>query len=115
MNLKDILLKILAIADFPNNKREEFIKTFYDYLFTKLVTELGGVDPSSAQKLASAAQNFETDPQQAEKVWREFNQDPQLKEKIDQVLNEVIGELVDDIAKSATDAQKQQILASLPG
>lgn len=114
MNLEQILKNILTVADYPKDKQQKFINTFYQYLFTKILAEIDSIDPRTAQNLSYQLTNVQENPDVLNKIWDELYQNPKIKEKIDQISEEVIGELADDISQSATDSQKQQILASLP-
>lgn len=111
MNFGDFLRKILAVANFPENKRNKFIEIFYQYYYFRLIDEIGGVDPAYGQRLTTAVDNLETDPGQFETVWRELESNVEFKQKIDEVTDEVIGYLVSDIEKSASDEEKAQILS----
>lgn len=113
MNFDEILQNILKHSDYPAEKREEFINTFYEYLLTRLLKEIGAVDATSVQKLVSATKNT-TNQDEFNKALLEISKNPQVKQKIDSISNEVIGQLVDDVAAYATEGQKQKILSSLP-
>lgn len=113
MNFQDFLVKVLSIANFPENKRKKFIEIFYKYYFVRLIDTIGGIDPGYGQKLTTAIDNLETDPKQFETVWQELEDNAEFKQKIDEVTDEVIGYLVSDIEKSADDEQKAQILATV--
>lgn len=113
MNFEEILSKVLAIADYPQDKRQDFINTFYEYLFMRLVSAVREVDPDSADKvMALNAQG--ADAEDFKKVFEEISKNEKVKETIDKVSAGVVGELVDDIANSATEEQKKQILSTLP-
>lgn len=112
MNFQKVLDKVLEIAEFPQEKRQEFVTTFYEYLYMRLVSEIREVDSASADKVMEVnAQG--ADAQRLKQVFEEISQNPKVKAKIDTVTDEVISKLVDDVAKFATDAQKQQILAAI--
>jgi translation initiation factor RLI1 len=114
MNSGQILTNILTIADYPAEKREEFITTFYEYLLTQLLNEASQTDQAASQKLGDVLQNPKSTPSEIEQVLREISQNPQIKEAIDKVTEEVLGKFVDDIDTSATEEQKQQMLSALP-
>lgn len=112
MNFDEILTKVLEIAQFPEEKRQEFVTTFYEYLYMRLVSEIREVDSASADKVMEA--NAEgADAEKLKQVFEEISQNPKVKAKIDEVTDEVISKLVDDVAQFATDAQKQQILTAI--
>jgi len=109
MNFDQILEKVLEIAEFPQEKRQEFITTFYEYLYMRMVSEIREVDEESADKVMEAnAQG--ADGEKLKQVFEEISKNPKVKAKIDEVTDEVIAKLVDDVAEFATNEQKQQIL-----
>ncbi len=113
MNFDEIIHKVLEIADFPEDKRREFVSIFYEYFFTRLLTEVREIDGASADKILASSQK-DTDPEAFKKVLDEISSNSNIKEKIEQVSDEVLGRLADDVAAYATDEQKQEILAVLP-
>lgn len=111
MDFNVILHRILDVAKYPDGKREQFVRDFYDYYFTKLIEQIGGVDPALAQKLMYAFDHYSENPQGLSELWNQMEADSQSKEVMNKVTNEVIGELVDDLLKNASEAEKQEILA----
>lgn len=112
MNYDEILEKVLEIAEFPESKRQEFVTTFYEYLYMKLVSEIREVDSESADKVIEGnAQG--ADAEKLKRVFEEISKNPKVKSKIDAVTDEVVSKLVDDVAKFATEEQKQQILSAI--
>jgi len=112
MNFDEILTKVLEIAEFPAEKRQEFVTTFYEYLYMRMVSEIREVDEESADKVMEAnAQG--ADAKKLKQIFEEISQKPKVKAKIDEVTDEVIAKLVDDVAKFATDEQKQKILSAI--
>ena len=112
MNFDEILTKVLEIAEFPQEKRQEFVTTFYEYLYMRMVSEIREVDEESADKVMEAnAQG--ADAKKLKQIFEEISQKPKVKAKIDEVTDEVIAKLVDDVAKFATDEQKQKILSAI--
>src|SRR3972149_2554315 len=112
MNFDEILTKVLEIAELPESKRQEFITTFYEYLYMRMVSEIRKVDEESADKVMEAnAQR--ADAKTLKKVFSEISRNPKVKAKIDEVTDEVISKLVDDVAKFATEEQKQKILTAI--
>ena len=109
MNFDQILEKVLEIAEFPQEKRQEFITTFYEYLYMRMDSEMREVDEESADKgMEANAQG--ADGEKLKQVFEEISKNPKVKAKIDEVTDEVIAKLVDDVAEFATNEQKQQIL-----
>ena len=112
MNFDQILTKVLEIAEFPQEKRQEFINTFYEYLYMRMVSEIREVDEESADKVMEAnAQG--ADAGKLKQVFDDISKNPKVKAKIDAVTDEVVSKLVDDVAKFATEEQKQQILTAV--
>lgn len=114
MNFDEILINILIVADYPADKRDGFINTFYRYLFTEIFAGIGKTDMISAQKFGEVIQNSEENADWSKQVLQKLYQNPGIKEKVDNISNAIIYELADDIVNSATESQKQQILAFLP-
>jgi len=112
MNFDEILTKVLEIAEFPEEKRQEFVTTFYEYLYMKLVSEIREVDAASADRVMEANSQG-ADAEKLKQVFEEISKKPEVKAKIDGVTDEVISKLVDDVAKFATEEQKQKILAAI--
>ena len=112
MNFDEILTKVLEIAEFPAEKRQEFVTTFYEYLYMRMVSEIREVGEKSADRVMEA--NAEgADAKKLKQIFEEISQNPKVKAKIDEVTDEVIAKLVDDVAKFATDEQKQKILTAI--
>src|SRR4030066_1403115 len=98
MNFDQILEKVLEIAEFPVEKRQEFITTFYEYLYMRLVSEIREVDSESADKVMEA--NAEgADAKKLKQVFDDISKNPNVKTKIDEVTDEVIAKLVGDVAE----------------
>ena len=112
LNFQKVLDKVLKIAEFPAEKRQEFINTFYEYLYMRMVSEIREVDEESADKVMEAnAQS--ADAKKLKQIFEEISQKPKVKAKIDEVTDEVISKLVDDVAEFATEEQKQKILTAI--
>lgn len=112
MNFRDILTNILVTANYPEQKRTQFINTFYEYLFVKLLNVLQVSDPITYHKLLEALEGAENSVDRINQSLQEAYKVPELKEKIDKVIEEVLGELAGDIVSSATEEQKAKILIS---
>lgn len=111
-NFDQILDKVLEIAEFPQEKRQEFVTTFYEYLYMRMVSEIREVDEESVDKIMEVNAKG-ADAEKLKQVFEEISQNPKVKAKIDTVTDEVIAKLVDDVAKFATEDQKQQILTAI--
>ena len=111
ITLRDVLTNILVTADYPEVKREGFIKSFWEYLMVMVLEEIKTNNPSLHQKLMGYFQGDEFSDRDIQEGLQEAYQDPELKEKLDKVVDKVIGEIVGDIGKYATDDQKKRILS----
>lgn len=114
MTVRDVLTAVLSNSNYPDSKRESFIRTFYDYLFVKLLAEIEKDDPTLYQKLMAYFDDPVGKSQEIQEGMQEAYQNPVLKEKMDKVVEEIAGELTGDIASYATQEQKQKIISSLP-
>ena len=112
LNFQKVLDKVLEIAEFPAEKRQEFVTTFYEYLYMRMVSEIREVDEESADKVMEA-NALGADAKKLKNVFEEISHNPNVKAKIDEVTDEVIAKLVDDVAKFATEEQKQRILTAI--
>ena len=112
LNFQKILDKVLEIAEFPQSKRQEFVTTFYEYLYMRMVSEIREVDEESADKVMEANAQ-KANAKTLKQIFSEISRNPKVKAKIDEVTDEVISKLVDDVAEFATDEQKQQILSAV--
>lgn len=111
--LRDILTNILVTADYPEVKREGFIKSYYEYLMVRLLDEIKTNDPVLHQKLISYFDDSSSSEKEIQEGLQEAYQNPILKPKLDKIVDEIIGELVGDFAKSATEDEKSKVLASV--
>ena len=109
MNFNDILQKILDIAGYPQEKREQFVRDFYNYYFSLLVGEIGGIDPSFARQLITALDKYKENPDLLNSLWAQLENDVKMKEIANRVANEVLGEIMDDFGKNASEEQKRQL------
>ncbi|KKU56660.1 MAG: hypothetical protein UX79_C0029G0003 [candidate division WWE3 bacterium GW2011_GWB1_47_11] len=112
LNFQKVLDKVLEIAELPESKRQEFVTTFYEYLYMRMVSEIREVDEEGADKVMEANTQG-ADAKKLKKVFEEISQNPKVKATVDEVTDEVIAKLVDDVAKFATEEQKQQILSAI--
>ncbi len=113
MNLDKILTDMLVTANYPKELHGQFIEAFYGYLFMKLITEIEGIDPASAQELKLAIQNYDSNPNQVTIVWEKLSLNPNLQPILQRVSEETFTELLSDIGSTSTEPQKAQILSSL--
>ena len=51
MTFDEILVKVLEISQFPEERRQDFVDTFYQYLFMTLVSEVQKEDPENSEKI----------------------------------------------------------------
>lgn len=114
MTLRDILVNILVTANYPQAKRTGFIKSFYEYLMVKILSEIQETNPALHQTLVSYFDDSASFEKEMQEGLREAYKNPELKARIDKVVDEVFSELAKDISKFATSEQKQKILSSLP-
>ena len=114
MNIDEILQLVLKAAEYPDNKRQDFINTFNGYLFTRQIEAVKEVDENLAVKLSTALNDSSISDSDFDSMWEEAEANPQIKERVDKAADKAINELVDDISASATVEQKQKILESLP-
>ncbi len=112
MNFEEILNKVLEIAQYPQEKREEFITTFYEFLYLKLVSEIREIDPEAADRVMTANARS-AGPDEMKKVFEEISKKPNIAEVVERISQEVIETFVDDVAKNATDDQKRKILEAI--
>ncbi len=115
MNFQVFLSKILDIANFPRDKRQKFLEIFYQYYFVRLIDAIGGVDPVYAQRMTTVVDNMKANPQAFGELWRELMGKEEFRLLIEQVTDEVVGYLVDDVMKSASDDERVQIQRLMNG
>ncbi len=114
ISFNDILTNILVVGNYPDVKREGFVRTFYEYIIVKMLNDLEKTKPELYQKLAACFSDDAATDKEIQEGLQEAYQNPELKERIDKVMEEVMGEFVTDVAKYSTKEQKQKILAGLP-
>lgn len=113
MGFLNFLNKLLDVANFSSDKRKKFVEIFYQYYYSRLVDAVGGLDPTYGQKLMYAIDHAKDNPEALGELWKELNGKEMFKAKIDEVTDEVVGYLLNDVIKSASDAEKAQILQSI--
>lgn len=109
MNFEDIINKVLEIADYPTDKREEFISTFYQYLFMRSVAEIREIDSEVADRIVSTSSHG-ADSESLKMVFEEASKDPKIAQSLEKVSTDVVADIIEDISKSATEDQKRKIL-----
>lgn len=112
MNFSVVLQTVLNGANYPQDKKEEFINTFNQYFFLSLLQEIKEIDELAYGKLAAAIRRG--DQGGFEEAFKYIFENSDLKQRLDRVSESVINELVEDISVSATDVQKRKILDALP-
>lgn len=96
---RDVLTNVLVTANYPEVKRQGFINTFYEYLILRIFEEIQKVDENLHQKLLGYfGENAMTSDKDIREGLQEAYQNPQLKLKIDKIIDEVTGELAQDVA-----------------
>lgn len=110
-SFNDILTNILVVGNYPDVKREGFIRTFYEYLTVKMLNELEKTKPELYQKLAAYFSDDLATDREIQEGLQEAYQNPELKEIIDRVTEEVMAEFVADVANYSTEEQKKAIIA----
>lgn len=113
LTARDILTNILVTADYPEVKREGFMRTFYEYLMVKVLKEVEQDDPQLYQKLMGCFADETATDREIQEGLQEAYGNPQLKEKMDKVVEQVIGELVSDVSKYSNEEQKKRITQAL--
>lgn len=109
MNFEKIINKVLEIADYPADRREEFVSTFYQYFFMRAVAEIRGINSEIADKIVSTSSHG-ADAESLRMVFEEASYDPKIAQSLEKVSTDVVADIVEDISKNATDEQKRKIL-----
>lgn len=112
MNFDKVLNLLLSVADYPQEKRDEFIETSNRYFSMRVMQAVKEEDGESFKKLQNVRKMG--DLSGFEKVFQEICRNPIIKKRVDSTSESVCVELIDDILVSATDIQKQKILGALP-
>ncbi len=113
VSFQDVLTNILVTADYPEVKREGFLRTFYEYLLVSMIKEIEATNPELYQKLMNYFSDTSATDREIQEGLQEAYGNPEIKEKMDKVVDKILGELVGDVAKYASDDQKKRILASV--
>ncbi len=113
MQFLNFLNKLLDVANFEETKRKKFVEVFYQYYYSRLVDAIGGIDPSSGQRFMRSVDNMRDNPEAFGLLWKELIAREDFKAKIDEVTDEVVGYLMSDVIKSASDEDKAQLASAL--
>ncbi|OGM11736.1 hypothetical protein A2Z22_05025 [Candidatus Woesebacteria bacterium RBG_16_34_12] len=108
-----ILNKILKIANLSDEEVKEFKEIFFQLLANNIIKTINKNDKLAFNSLIVSLEDTNKNPEKVRSVLTEAYKKPELKEKIDAAVGEVLDELVDTIAKSATEEQKQKILSEI--
>lgn len=111
--MNDLLNKIFAGANLPEEQKEKYINEINLGISIRVLESIYKLDKELAVKLAEAIKNSETDPNALNLMITKLKENPQMKEIINKTAEDVLTEFLQEIAKSATEEQKQQILSSL--
>jgi len=111
--MNDLLNKLFKNINLSDKQKVEYINSINISLAIRILESIYKVDKSLAVKLAEAIKNSENNPSALQSIITELKENKQMKELINKTAEKVMTELLEEISKSATEEQKQQILASL--
>jgi len=111
--MNDLLNKLFTNINLTEEQKEEYINSINISLAIRILESIYKVDKNLAVKLAEAIKNSETDSDTLNNLLSELKENQQMKELINKTAEDILIELLENIAKSATEEQKQQILTSL--
>lgn len=114
IKMNDLLNKIFTTANLTEEQKEKYINEINLGISIRVLESIYKLDKELAVKLAEAIKNSETDPSVLNLMITKLKENPQMKEIINKTAEDVLTEFLQEIAKSATEEQKQQILASMP-
>ena len=109
-DIEEILKKILEIADFPQDKREDFVNTFYKYLFMRSFDVIEEVDKEGADRLTNALLKAENDSEEINAIWKDILLNEEIVDKLREMTNGVLAEVAEDISDGSNEEEKQRIL-----
>lgn len=113
MNLDEIFKIIFKTINYPKEKQEKFILTFYQCLIVKVLLTVRNEDQELFHKLNVSLGDINNNSGEINSIFDSLAKEPKIKGKVDKTVDEVLTELVDDIVSVSTDEQKRQILDSL--
>ena len=111
--MNDLLNKLFTNINLSDKQKVEYINSINISLAIRILESIYKVDKSLAVELAEAIKNSENNPSALQSTITELKENKQMKELINITAENVMTELLEEISKSATEEQKQQILASL--
>lgn len=111
--MNDLLDKILLIGQLTDEEKQNFKYSFYKLLVAKTLDAIARIDSVAFVKLNDSLHQAENNPDAIQQALQDISQNPEVKEKINHVVVEVLTELADTISASATNEQKQEIVSSL--
>jgi hypothetical protein len=111
--MNKILDNILAISELSKEEKESFKSAFYKLVIVKTLDEIASIDSVAFVKLNDALHQADTHPEVIHHTIDEISQNPEVKEKINHIIVEVLVELADIISSSASKQQRKEILTSL--
>jgi hypothetical protein len=111
--MNDLLNKLFKNINLSDKQKVDYINSINISLAIRILESIYKVDKSLAVKLAEAIKNSENNPSALQSIITELKENKQMKELINITAEKVMTELLEEISKSATEEQKQQILASL--
>jgi hypothetical protein len=111
--MDNLLEKILSIGELTHDEKENFKSAFYKLLIVRVLDSIARIDSVAFVKLNDALQQAETQPEKIHNTLEDISQNPEVKEKINHIVVQVLTELAEVISSSATKKQRKEILASL--
>lgn len=107
--MDDLLDQILNIVELEEDKKDDFKKTFYSLLATKVVNVCLENDGDIAFALKNALQESEV-TEAVKKILASIPPNSELNSKIEMEAKPMLSELVQDVSELATVEQKAKIL-----
>ncbi|MBI3342123.1 hypothetical protein HY024_03285 [Candidatus Curtissbacteria bacterium] len=101
--IDDILTNLLVNSNYPEVKREGFVRTFYEYLIIRVLAEIEKENPELYQKMMAYFSDDTVTDLEVQEGMHQAYQDPELKEKLEKVTREVVQELLTDVTKIETE------------
>lgn len=113
IKMNDLLNKIFVSANLTEEQKEKYINEINLGISIRVLESIYKLDKELAVKLADAIKNSETDQSALNLMITKLKENSQMKEIINKTAEDVLTEFLQEIAKSTTEEQKQQILSSL--
>lgn len=111
--MNDLLSKIFSSANLTEEQKQTYINEINMNLAVRVLESTYKLDKNLAVRLAEAIKNSEQNSDSLQQIMNELKENQQMKELINKTAENVMTELLEEISKSATEEQKQQILSSL--